>query len=337
MLRRFVSLPIPLLLRFPPEAAHRLVMFGLHLLQWLGFGLLRQRLRRRTSMLVPSLPRVPFSNRVGLAAGFDKNAEAYGALAAMGFGFLELGTVTPLPQPGNPKPRIFRHRDRDALVNCLGFNSGGAAAFARRLSRYRDQVAPAAPLWINVGKNKNTENENAIDDYQLLFKLLTPLADVFVVNLSSPNTPGLRDLQSERFLGEIAAVVPTTVPVLVKFAPDLSDEALTTLCAAVGAERRFAGVVVTNTSRQLAERLVGAPQGGLSGAPLLPRALQCVALARKAVGPSKCVVGVGGIVDARGALQMREAGADLLELYTGFVYRGPALLGELLRHPELVR
>jgi dihydroorotate dehydrogenase len=311
------------LLRLPPETSHGIVIRALRLWQCLWA---RKPSLSRPAVHTVSGTRLAFPGRVGMAAGFDKNAEVFAALAGMGFGFIEVGTVTPLPQPGNPKPRIWRHGG-NSLVNSLGFNNCGLEAFRRHIARYRERVG--VPLLANIGKGKTTPNESALDDYQKGFAALADRVDGFVVNLSSPNTPGLRSLQSARFLENLARAVPEGKPTFVKLAPDLEDPELEELCRQIGAEKRFAGVVLTNTSRGLAEKLARAPVGGLSGRPLHERALECVTRGRAALGPGKTLIGVGGVFDMEGARRMRQAGADLVEIYTGFIYRGPALVREL--------
>lgn len=316
----------------PPEPAHDL---GIRCLAWVQRAWFRGMQRRlppapgKAPGVVVAAPRFRPRNRVGIAAGLDKQAECYAALGLFGAGFVEVGTVTPRPQPGNPKPRLWRHGKDTALVNAFGFNSVGADVFEANLRRYRDITLDRLPVLANVGKNKETPEDRAIDDYNRLFRQLENVVDGFVVNLSSPNTPGLRNLQNTNFLEQIARAAPEALPVFVKFSPDLSDGELRELCTALKSERRFAGAVVGNTSRRLAEEKYRAKVGGLSGGPLFPRALECVTLAREALGPDKLLVGVGGIVETRHAKAMRDAGADVVELYTGFIYGGPRFLKDV--------
>lgn len=292
-----------------------------------------------------------FPGVLGLAAGFDKNAEGVDALAALGFSFIEIGTVTGEPQPGNPRPRLFRlPRDR-AVVNRMGFNNDGAAVVARRLARRAAEPHAQVVLGVNIGKTKVVPEEEATRDYEKSARLLAPYADYLVVNVSSPNTPGLRDLQAVEKLGPLLLAVRraagdvTTrrVPLLVKIAPDLSDDdvlAVADLALALGLD----GIVATNTtvSRDgLATppadvAAVGA--GGLSGAPLGKRADEVMRLLRDRVGPDLALVGVGGICSLEDARARLEAGATLLQGYTGLVYGGPRwparLQRGLARHPE---
>ncbi|HEV3001389.1 MAG TPA: quinone-dependent dihydroorotate dehydrogenase, partial [Solirubrobacteraceae bacterium] len=280
-----------------------------------------------------------FPSPVGLAAGFDKDAAGVRQLAALGFGFVEVGTVTPQPQPGNPKPRLFRlERDR-ALVNRLGFNNRGADAARRRLERARGGTRGPFVVGVNVGRNKSTPDERAADDYVAAATRLAPVADYLVVNVSSPNTPGLRDLQAaERLrplLERVRAAVPGT-PLLVKIAPDLADEevdALADLALACGID----GIVATNTSVERANLATPAAKihaigaGGLSGRPIAERSLHILARLRARVGDRLVLVAAGGVEDADAAWARIEAGATLVQLYTGFVYGGPGTPARVAR------
>jgi dihydroorotate dehydrogenase len=316
-----------LLLKLPPEVAHRVGMCALRGSQWIARFFRRQTFCSGRVIFLKAAPTLALRGRVGLAAGFDKNAEAYSALVGMGFGFVEVGTVTPEPQPGNPKPRIFR-TPGEGLINHLGFNSKGLAVFTQNLARYRT-VVPRGCVLANIGKNKNTPDTQALDDYRKCFRQLVGKVDGFVVNLSSPNTPGLRSLQTKAFLDEIAGIVPAKVPVFIKFAPDLSDAELESLCAVVREHSEFCGAVVTNTSRAIAEETFRREQGGYSGPLLFSRSLQCVRIARRALGDEKILIGVGGVNSVERAEQMRAAGADLVEIYTSFIYKGPELVRAL--------
>lgn len=315
-----------ILLCFDPETSHHWVVRLLRLWQWFCYRVLRRRWVAAPAIHVPAVPELRFATRVGLAAGFDKNAAVFAGLARLGFGFLEVGTVTPLPQEGNPRPRIWRAPPLD-LINHLGFNNCGLEEFRQNLQRYRG-VLQNVPIWANIGKNKATPNEQALDDYRRGFEALADQADAFVVNLSSPNTPGLTLLQSEPFLEGLAALLPKNRPTFLKFSPDLEDKEIDELCEYV-ARSRFRGVVLTNTSRKLAESLRQAPVGGLSGASLSERSLACVARARQKLPSSKLLVGSGGVVSVEAAQRLRTAGADLVEVYTGFVYKGPRLVREI--------
>jgi dihydroorotate dehydrogenase len=264
---------------------------------------------------------VRFPNPVGLAAGMDKNGRALRAWPALGFGFVEVGTVTWHPQPGNPRPRLFRHPERRAIVNRMGFNNAGAPALAARLAALRGAgVRLPVPLGISIGKSKVTPLAGAVGDYVDSARALRPYADYLAVNVSSPNTPGLRALQDRDQLTELLGALVAEaggVPVLVKIAPDLADHAIgevLDVCAA----QRVAGLIATNTL------LVRDEPGGLSGAPLTRRALDVVTfVAKRSELP---VIGVGGIMTGDDARRMFDAGASLVQLFTGFVYGGTALV-----------
>jgi dihydroorotate dehydrogenase len=272
-----------------------------------------------------------FPNRVGLAAGMDKNAAALGAWEAMGFGFLEAGTITALPQPGNPKPRCFRHPEQRALLNRMGFNNAGASAVARRLGKLKASGRwPAVPVGINIGKSKVTPNEQAASDYVTSFKLLQPYGDYFAINVSSPNTPELRALQERDSLARIIRAVRMVdggKPVLVKIAPDL-DEAQIAEIAEVAAAEGLAGIIATNTTLDQNCLPPSARQaGGLSGAPLTQRATEVIKILRRHTNLP--IVASGGVMSAADARQKIDAGANLVQIYTGFVYAGPALIREI--------
>ena len=286
-----------------------------------------------------------FANPVGLAAGLDKDARALPGLARLGFGHIEVGTVTPLPQPGNPKPRLFRLPAARALINRMGFNSGGVALMAGRLAALRDADRLGGTLvGVNVGKNKDTPLDRAADDYISAMTAVYASADYLTLNLSSPNTPGLRTLQSADALGPLLAAVREAqaclagrhgrrVPVLLKIAPDLLDEDLEIIADAVLREGAD-GIIATNTTITrpgLEDQPLALQAGGLSGAPLRPLSLASVARLRSLLGSTVPVIGVGGIQTAADGAAMLAAGADLLQIYTGFIYRGPALVRELAR------
>jgi len=333
-----------LLFRLDPETAHHLGLGGLRLLGWRPVA---RMLRPRPD---PSLRVKAFGleldSPLGLAAGFDKGQVVAPGLLALGFSHVEIGTITPRPQAGNPAPRLFRLTEHQALINRMGFNNDGMEVCAARLA-----ALPAAGrlglVGVNVGKNKDTPNERAEEDYLLCIDRLHPFADYLVVNISSPNTPGLRELQGraalERLLGACARrarELPVPRPLLVKLAPDLSDEALdeaVEVAVACGAS----GLIATNTTTSR-EAVRGHPRageaGGLSGAPLEARATEVVRRAFRRAAGRLLIVGVGGVFGAAGAYRKIRAGATLVQLYTGFIYGGPALpariLGELA---ELLR
>ncbi|MBV2352436.1 quinone-dependent dihydroorotate dehydrogenase [Synechococcus sp. HK05] len=285
-----------------------------------------------------------FRNPVGLAAGFDKNAVAAGIWHLFGFGFAEVGTVTWHAQPGNPKPRLFRLAAERAALNRMGFNNNGALAARRTLERQALPPAGQRPavLGINLGKSKITPLEQAPDDYASSLELLAPLADYAVINVSSPNTPGLRELQDDaqlRRLVERLRRLPACPPLLVKIAPDLEDEAIDAI-ARLAYEEGLAGVIAVNTSlnrlgleqRRIAQtgRSLAEEAGGLSGAPLRARALEVLRRLRAVAGPGLPLIGVGGIDSPESAWERISAGASLIQLYTGWIYEGPQLVPAIL-------
>ena len=308
--------------RMNPEFAHDLVVFGLKALN--AIGLLRAPKAKETETVMG----LSFENRFGMAAGFDKNAELIRPLHALGFSHVEIGTVTKRAQPGNPKPRMFRLPKANALINRMGFNNDGADEIATRLSKLRESGARLPIIGVNIGKNKDTNPEDAPSDYRYCTEKLAPLSDYLVVNVSSPNTPGLRDLQQVESLRPILSAVieaAQSKPVLVKIAPDLSNEDVVAVCDLVK-ELDLAGVVATNTtiSRDAVSSLPHASEaGGLSGSILFPRSLEVVRLVRHELGSHKVVIGVGGVSDRADFQEMIKAGADLVQAYTGFVYGGP--------------
>jgi len=270
---------------------------------------------------------VDFPNPVGLAAGMDKNGLALPAWPALGFGFVEVGTVTAYAQPGNPRPRLFRLRESEAVINRMGFNNDGAAALATRLT----DVGPLpVPLGVSLGKSKATPLEEAVADYRASYDLLRGHASYVAVNVSSPNTPGLRSLQDREHVDALLEALVGGPPVLVKIAPDLTEQAIAELLR-VCVERGAAGVIATNTTLSrdgLAppDVALAGEAGGLSGRPLTGRAREVVEFVHRETGGALPVIGVGGILDPDDAMRLLDAGASLVQLYTGFIYRGPALV-----------
>lgn len=283
-----------------------------------------------------------FKNPVGLAAGFDKNAELIAEMGNLGFGFVEIGTVTPLPQPGNDKPRMFRLPADAALINRMGFNNLGVDVAAARIAAYRKSLKPGQmPLIIggNIGKNKVTPNEDAVNDYIKCFDRLFEVVDYFVVNVSSPNTPGLRELQEKEPLMQLLATLQqrnskagASRPILLKIAPDLTNEQLDDI-ADIVKQTGIAGIIATNTtiSREGLTSANRSETGGLSGKPLTKRSTEVIAYLHQISNGSFPIIGVGGIHSADDAVEKINAGASLVQLYTGFIYEGPALIGRILK------
>lgn len=324
----------PALFTLDPERAHRLTLDALRLVG-------RRTLRLRSDSPLECMG-LRFPNRVGLAAGFDKNAAAVDGLGSLGFGFIEVGTVTPRAQRGQPRPRLFRLPAEVALINRLGFPNDGADKVAARLRhrRYRGIVG------VNIGKNADTPVARAIDDYVSCLRAVRSVADYVAVNVSSPNTVGLRELQERELLeplltallqesGRGGAAAVRRLPLLVKISPDLSPEKLRGI-AALLRELPVDGVIATNTTVIPAgvRSATNAAAGGVSGRPLHPVALRTVAQLRAYLGPGFPIIGVGGIDSPQAAVAMRAAGADLIQLYTGLVYRGPALVRRCIRALE---
>jgi dihydroorotate dehydrogenase len=331
---RIAQATLPMLTRLDPEMAHDL---GLAALKWLAPLWPRLAVSPNLSLRCFGLQ---FAHPLGLAAGFDKNGDYLDALGALGFSHIELGTVTPRPQPGNAKPRMFRVPHSCALINRMGFNNKGVDHLVARLSgsRYRGVRG------ISIGKNFDTPLENAQDDYLACLRKVYTCADYVAVNVSSPNTARLRELQGSEALQRIISSLleerraleqryGKRVPLLVKVAPDLDSEQVTALAAGLRV-LQIDGVIATNTSTDLSvlgKSPAAGHAGGLSGAPLHPASLRVVSQLRAELGAGFPIVGVGGIVNADHALSMLRAGANLLQVYTGFAYRGSVLLEEILR------
>ena len=323
----------PFIFRQDPEEAHDM---AIGLVRWLAEESYRCRLMRdlvaRPASREVHLMGLTFSSRVGLAAGLDKNAEAPLAWWAFGFGFAELGTVTPRPQSGKPKPRMFRIPARQALINRMGFNNQGAKRVTERLAEQKAAgLRPPMPILLSVGKNAATPNERAAEDYNLAATMLAPHADILTINVSSPNTPGLRSLQNPQELTAIVRAVLEPAagkPVLVKVAPELEGDLLRSVldaCLSAGAT----GFIATNTLAKRPDE--DREDGGLSGQPLRQISRVRVAEIRKHVGDKVPLIGCGGINDAESARAMIDAGADLIQLYTALVYEGPFLAARLSR------
>ena len=332
------ALTRPFLFGLDPERAHDLTMDAIAALQGTPLQCLWQQPRVDDPVSVAGLR---FANRIGLAAGLDKNGRCIDGLGAMGFGFIEVGTVTPKDQPGNPRPRMFRLPAQQALINRLGFNNQGLDAFVANVKRAKTFRAGGGMLGLNIGKNAATPIEDAASDYLLALDGVYPHADFVTVNISSPNTQNLRALQSDAALDALLGVLQTRraelalrhgrqVPMFVKIAPDL-DEAQIKLIAATLKRQGIDGVIATNTtiSREAVKGLLHADEaGGLSGRPLLEASNRVIRLLRAELGRAYPIIGVGGVMSGADAVAKREAGADLVQIYTGLIYRGPALVAD---------
>ncbi len=329
VLRRFLFL-------FPPETIHEVVFTLLRMPP--VSSLLAQLSRFEHPALQREVFGLTFRNPVGLAAGMDKNAEVFEAMGALGFGFVEVGTVTPRPQKGNPRPRLFRLVEDQALINRMGFNNDGVEAVRRRLEKRKD---PTLLIGGNIGKNKDTPNEKAKEDYEFCFRELYEVVDFFVVNVSSPNTPNLRQLQEKEPLRQLLlhlqavnAQMPRRKPLLLKIAPDLNDSQLDDVVEIVQ-ETGVDGVIATNTTiareglRTSPRRLEKIGAGGLSGKPLARRSTEVIRYLHQRSGGTFPIIGVGGIHSAEDALEKLAAGASLIELFTGFIYEGPGLIKQI--------
>ncbi|MEN8242199.1 MAG: quinone-dependent dihydroorotate dehydrogenase [Chloroflexota bacterium] len=331
----------PMLFALPPEAVHQ---GTLRLLRTAGKlqGIMKvlTRIYKPHPQSSKHLFGLEFLNQVGLAAGYDKDGEAVACLAALGFGHIEVGTVTPRPQPGNPKPRIFRLPEDKALINRMGFPGKGAEYVANQLSRL--DKPPGLVLGVNLGKNKDTPLDEAVNDYLFLIEKFAPLADYLVINISSPNTVGLRQLQHQEYLGRLLEKADhqrkmsegqfgKKLPLLVKLAPDLSDTELSQIVDTV-LSIQIDGIIATNTT--IARDGIHSPRaaetGGLSGQPLASRSLQVIQQIRRQASDDFPIFGVGGIHSPEDAEAKIKAGADLVQLYTGLIYQGPGLVKQIV-------
>ena len=335
------ALTRPFLFGLDPERAHELTLESIATLQNTPLQCLWSQARVADPVTVAGLR---FPNRIGLAAGLDKNGRCIDGLGAMGFGFIEVGTVTPLGQPGNPKPRMFRLPARDALINRLGFNNEGLASFLANVQRARSFRQAGGILGLNIGKNAATAIEDAAKDYLACLDGVYPHADYITVNISSPNTKNLRALQSDAALdallgalqqrrGQLAAQHGRQVPMFVKIAPDL-DEAQVSVIGATLRANGIDGVIATNTTISR-EAVAGQPHadeaGGLSGRPVFEASNRVIRLLRAALGTGYPIIGVGGVLSGADARAKISAGADLVQVYTGLIYKGPALVADCAR------
>ena len=336
----------PILFQFDPEKVHYFVTRNLKRFNRFpgGAALSRAIWDVNNPRLEREVFGLKFKNPVGLAAGFDKNAELMGEMTNIGFGFVEIGTVTPLPQPGNPQPRMFRLPADGALINRMGFNNLGVDVAAERIATFRKNAKGVQKNLIiggNIGKNKVTPNEEAVSDYIKCFDRLFDVVDYFVVNVSSPNTPGLRELQEKEPLMQLLNTLQKrnskngiSRPILLKIAPDLTDSQLDDIVDIVQ-QTGIAGIIATNTT--ISRENLKSPDnlksemGGLSGKPLTKRSTEVISYIHKKSNGSFPIIGVGGIHSADDAIEKLNAGASLVQLYTGFIYEGPGLIGRINR------
>lgn len=324
----------PLLFLFDPEAVHHFTFKMVKLIHQIGLGgFFRSIYKVKDKSLERELFGLRFPNPVGLAAGFDKDAKLYRELSNFGFGFIEIGTVTPKSQPGNPKKRLFRLKKDSAIINRMGFNNGGVEEAVLRLKK-NPKGSKHVLVGGNIGKNKVTPNEDAVNDYVLSFEALFDWVDYFVVNVSSPNTPNLRALQDKEPLTALLNTLQqknnektTRKPILLKIAPDLTNEQLMDIISIVS-ETKIDGVIASNTtiSRDGLVSENKKEMGGLSGKPLTKRSTEVIRFLSEKSNQAFPIIGVGGIHSAKDALEKIEAGASLVQLYTGFIYEGPALI-----------
>lgn len=324
----------PILFCFDPEAVHHFTFSLIRFLNKVPFvtAIIKKLYQVEDASLEKELFGLKFKNRVGLAAGFDKDAKLFGELSNFGFGFIEIGTLTPKAQPGNPKKRLFRLKEDSAIINRMGFNNGGVEEAVLRLKKNKGVLIGG-----NIGKNKVTPNENAVDDYKICFNALFDYVDYFVVNVSSPNTPNLRALQDKEPLTNLLKDLQNEnsnrnkkKPILLKIAPDLTNEQLLDIIDIVS-ETKIDGIIATNTtiSRDGLTSENKAEVGGLSGKPLTRRSTEVIRFLAEQSNKAFPIIGVGGIHTVEDALEKLEAGADLIQLYTGFIYEGPKLIKEI--------
>ena len=332
----YKSIIRPILFKYDPEEIHYFTFSMLRFLNKIpGFpAIFRSLYEVKDTRLETEVFGLKFKNPVGLAAGFDKDAKLYKELSNLGFGFIEIGTLTPKGQEGNPKKRLFRLKEDSAIINRMGFNNGGVLEAVERLKKNNGVLIGG-----NIGKNKLTSNEEATSDYEICFDALYDHVDYFVVNVSSPNTPNLRALQDKEPLTQLLQTLqnknvakPKQKPILLKIAPDLTDEQLLDIIDIVN-ETKIAGVIATNTtiSREGLQSENKAEMGGLSGKPLTKRSTEVIRFLSEKSNKSFPIVGVGGIHSADDAIEKLEAGASLIQLYTGFIYEGPALIKKINR------
>jgi dihydroorotate dehydrogenase len=329
----------PILFRFSAEKAHHLAFFGLKTIKYIPFAKNILKWYFSSPQQNIQVNNLVFPNKIGLAAGFDKNAEAIDELALLGFGFIEIGTVTPRPQAGNPLPRLFRLPKDEAIINRMGFNNDGVDKIVERLKKRKSNIIIGG----NIGKNKDTPNENAVEDYLICLKKLYDYVDYFTINVSSPNTPNLRALQEKEPLLHLLKTLQKEVenqkkskPIFLKIAPDLNEIQLEEIVEVV-LESKLAGVIATNTtiSREnlttSAKNIQAIGMGGLSGKPIANISTKIIQFLKQKSNQQFLIIGVGGIFNAQDAQEKLEAGADLIQIYSGLIYQGPSLVKKIVK------
>ena len=312
---------------FPEEIAHDLGLWSLKLLHLVGF-----KIPKRSTLNKTSLKGITFANKLGLAAGLDKNGDYIDPLASLGFGFLEIGTVTPRPQKGNPKPRLFRVSSQEALINSLGFNNKGVDYLVENVSKRKSSI----PLGISIGKNSDTPLEKAKDDYLICLEKVFPYADYIAINISSPNTEGLRDLFNKEYFSDLISSLKLKqielskeheyVPLFLKISPNIDSSHLKLLVEII-LEKNIDGIICTNTSN-VHDHLSG--KGGISGKPLLELSSKVLVTLRSLTGKNFPIIASGGVMSVSDFQGKLDCGADLVQIYTGFIYRGPSLVDEII-------
>ena len=317
----------------PEEIAHRLALSGLKILYF--SGLLKIFLRKKfmnSDIQVNSSYGYTFRNKLGIAAGLDKDGEYIDCLSALGVGFIEVGTVTPLPQPGNPKPRLFRNRKEKSLLNRLGFNNKGVEALVENLKKRKSTI----PIGVSIGKNFDTSNDEAYKDYLFCMEKVYEFSSYIAINISSPNTKGLRELSNDKFLGDLLGTIKDKqnklsesfdyVPIFIKISPDEKPEDLEKICKSI-ADSGIDGIIASNTTAMHNDKN---GHGGLSGSPLKNKANEKLSFIKETVGDKVSIIASGGVMSASDYLEKLDAGADLVQIYTGFIFEGPKLIQDIL-------
>ncbi len=317
----------------PEEIAHRLALSGLKILYF--SGLLKIFLRKKfmnSDIQVNSSYGYTFRNKLGIAAGLDKDGEYIDCLSALGVGFIEVGTVTPLPQPGNPKPRLFRNRKEKSLLNRLGFNNKGVEALVENLKKRKSTI----PIGVSIGKNFDTSNDEAYKDYLFCLEKVYEFSSYIAINISSPNTKGLRELSNDKFLGDLLGTIKDKqnklsesfdyVPIFIKISPDEKPEDLEKICKSI-ADNGIDGIIASNTTAMHDDKN---GHGGLSGSPLKNKANKKLSFIKEIVGDKVTIIASGGVMSASDYLEKIDAGADLVQIYTGFIFEGPKLIQDIL-------